>query len=187
MTLPNMNLSQVRSESIGPDAYIMEIKRVEIDTEHNCLICEMDICEGEFAGYYEKLSERWNFWGMKLYLNGVLDPENMEKKDRWRINKTIDALVESNPDFDWDYDGENDEQKMVGKRLGVVTRLKEYWGGDGKERSKLVPYSTISVNDVRLGNYTIPEPIRREKMEFSGEVVDTTGGFGPVKDDEIPF
>lgn len=180
MTLPNMNLSQVRSESIGPDAYIMEIKRVEIDTKYNRLVCEADICEGDKAGYYERLNDRAGFWGMKILLY-------MDEKYLWKFRKMIDALVESNPDFDWDYDGENDEQKMVGKRIGVVTRLKEYMGNDGQKKSKIVPYSTISINDVLTKNYTIPEPSRLDDSEFSGEVVDTTGGFGPVKDDEIPF
>ena len=180
MTLPNMNLSQVRSESIGPGAYIMEIKRVEIDTKYNRLVCEADICEGNLAGYYERLNERAKFWGMKISLY-------MDEKSLWKFRKTIDVLAESNPDFDWDYDGENDEQKLVGKRLGVVTRLKEYMGNDGQKKSKIVPYSTISINDVLTKNYTIPEPLRLDDSEFSGEVVDTTVGFGPVKDDEIPF
>lgn len=180
MTLPNMNLSEARSESISPGAYVVQIKSVEIDNKYNRLVLEVDICEGDKAGYYTRLNERAGFWGLKISLY-------LDEKSRWKFAKTIDALVESNLNFEWDYDGENDEQKMVGQRIGIVARLKEYMGNDGQKKSKIVPYSTISVNDVHSGNYTIPEPIRLDATEFSGDVVDTTSGFGPVTDDDMPF
>lgn len=178
--IPNLNLSEARSESISPGAYIMKVKDVEVDTKYNRLVLLADICEGEKAGYYERLNERAGFWGMRISLY-------MDEKSRWKFAKSIDAFMESNNDFNWNYDGENDERKLVNKVVGVVTRLKEYYGNDGQKKSKIVPYSLISVNDVRSGNYTIPDPIRLEADAFSGEVVDTTAGFEDIKTDDVPF
>lgn len=179
--LPNMNLSEARSESIKPGGYIMRILDVEIDEKYNRLKLKCDIAEGQSAGYYQRLDDRAGFWGM--YASMPLD-----ENKRWKFKRDIDAIRESNPGFEWDDDGENDEKKLVGNLIGVVTRLKEYIGNDGADKSKIVPYMIVSVSDIKTNNYKVPEPILRNKdAAFSGEVVDTTGGFEELRTDDIPF
>ena len=179
--LPNMNLSQARTETIDADGYVMQIKNVGIDTKYNRLQLFLDISEGDKKGYYEKLNEKAGFWGMTLNLY-------LDDKNAWKFARAIDAIRESNDGFEWDDDGENDEHKLIGQYIGVVTRKREYLGNDGLVKRKLQPYSTLPVNDIREGNYTVPEPLPLQgNTPPSGEVVDTTVGFGPVSDDEMPF
>ena len=178
--IPNMNLSEARSEQIKPGGYIMRILDVEIDNQYNRLKLKCDIAVGPNEGYYKRLEERAGFWGMYVSMY-------MDDKSKWKFAKTIAAIEESNSDFEWDYDGENDERKLVGKLIGVVTRLKEYYGNDGAEKSKIVPYTVVSVTDIKTDNYKVPDPIRRDPAPISVEVVDTTSGFGPVSDDDMPF
>lgn len=179
--IPNMNLSEAKAETIKADGYVMKILAVEIDKQYNRLKLKCDIAEGDKAGYYQRLEDRANFWGM--YVSMYMDEDK-----KWRFARTIDAICESNDDFTWNYDGENDEQTMVGKLIGVVTRHKFYYGNDGQLKSKLVAYSTTTVDDIRTKNYTIPEPKQvEEKAAFTGNVVDTTAGFEEMKTDDIPL
>lgn len=179
--LPNMNLSEARSESIKPGGYIMRILAVEIDEKYNRLKLKCDIASGPMEGYYKRLEDRAGFWGMYVSMY-------MDEKSRWKFARTIDAIKESNPDFEWDYDGQNDEQKLVNNLIGVVTRIKYYTGNDGQEKSKIVPYATVSVTDIKTDNFKVPDPITQYDDAPVGGVVDTTsGGFEDLRTDDMPF
>lgn len=180
--LPNMNLSDARSESIDAGGYVMRVMAAIVDNKYNRLQLQLDIAEGEKEGYYKKLYDKAGFWGMTLNL--YLDPEST-----WKFARCIDAVKASNEGFTWNDDGENDEMTLVGKYLGVVTRKKEYLGNDGIVKRKLVPYSTMSVQDIRDGNFTVPDllPLQGQSQTAVTGVVDTTMNFGPLKDEDVPF
>lgn len=182
--IPNMNLSEARTESIKADGYVMKILAVEIDNQYNRLKLKCDIAEGDSAGYYQRLEDRANFWGM--YVSMYMDEDS-----RRRFAQIINNIEKSNDGFTWNYDGENDEQTLVGQLLGVVTRQKYYYGNDGQKKSKLVPYFTLPVDDIRTKNFKIPEPdmskVEQDEAAFTGNVVDTTAGFEEIKTDDIPF
>ena len=178
--IPNMNLSEVRTESIEAGGYVMRTLRAEIDPKFNRLQLHLDIAEGEHAGYYQRLYEKTGESWWAMILNLYLD------KDQWKFARAIDAVKASNDDFTWDDDAENDEQKLVGKYIGIVTRKIEYVGNDGLTKKKLRPYSTHSVQDIREGRYTVPDMLPLIGAPASG-IVDTTAGFGPVRDEDMPF
>ena len=182
--IPNMNLSEARTESIKADGYVMKILAVEIDNQYNRLKLKCDIAEGDSAGYYQRLEDRANFWGMYVSMY-------MDEGSRRKFALTIDNICKSNDGFTWNYDGENDEQTLVGQLVGVVTRQKFYYGNDGQKKSKLVPYFTLPVEDIRTKNFKVPEPdtsnVEQDEATFTGNVVDTTAGFEEMKTDDIPF
>ena len=179
-----MNLSEARTESIKADGYVMKILAVEIDNQYNRLKLKCDIAEGDSAGYYQRLEDRANFWGMYVSMY-------MDEGSRRKFALTIDNICKSNDGFTWNYDGENDEQTLVGQLVGVVTRQKFYYGNDGQKKSKLVPYFTLPVEDIRTKNFKVPEPdtsnVEQDEATFTGNVVDTTAGFEEMKTDDIPF
>lgn len=185
--IPNMNLSEVKTESIKADGYVMRILAAEIDSKYNALKLKCDIAEGPNKDYYKHLEDRFGFWGFNVWMG--LDQTDEKKRSKFKTN--IDNIIESNDDFTWNYDGENDEQTLVGNIIGVVTRQKFYYGNDGQKKSKLVPYFTLPVDEVRNGNFKIPEPytskIEQDEATFAGGVVDTTAGFEEMKTDDIPF
>lgn len=183
MTIPNMNLSEARNETIEADGYVMRVMAAIVDPKYNRLQLELDITEGDKKGYYSRLYDKAGFWGMVLNL--YMDPQSA-----WKFARFIDAIRASNEGFTWNDDGENDEMTLVGKYLGVVTRKKEYIGNDGVIKRKLVPYATVSVQDIRDKNFTVPEmlPLQNTTSANVVGVVDTTTpSFGPIKDEDIPF
>lgn len=183
MTIPNLNLSEARNETIDAGGYVMRVMAAIVDPKYNRLQLELDITEGDKQGYYSRLYDKAGFWGMVLNL--YMDPQSA-----WKFARFIDAVRSSNEGFTWNDDGENDEMTLVGKYLGVVTRKKEYIGNDGVVKRKLVPYATISVQDIRDNNFTVPEmlPLQNTTSTNVVGVVDTTTpSFGPLKDEDVPF
>ena len=72
----------------------------------------------------------------------------------------------------------------------MVVGEKEYIGNDGLKKVKLDTYNAafVSADDIRSGNYEVPELIPLEEYpQPNAEVIDTTAGFGPVSDDDMPF
>lgn len=182
MTIPNMKLSEARTETIDAGGYVMRVVDAIVDPKYNRLQLQLDIVEGDKTGYYKKLYDKAGFWGMILNLY-------LDRESAWKFARAIDAFKASNEDFEWNDDGENDEKKLVGKYIGVVTRKKEYLGNDGIVKRKLVPYSTVSVQDIRDKNYTVPEMLPLQQTPTAGPtgVVDSSANFGPIKDEDIPF
>lgn len=183
--LPNMNLSGAKRESLSPGGYVVEVLGVEVDKTYNRLQLKVDICEGPHKGYYARLDEQYGFWGLMINLY-------MDEKSLWRFANTIDDFRKSNENFTWNDDGENDEQTLVGKKVGVVTRMRHYMGNNGKEKTSMQVYKTLPLQDVQVGNFKIPEDVYADELKNAapapGGVVDTTGtGFGPVSDEDVPF
>lgn len=184
MTIPNLNLSSARTGTLDADGYVMKVMSAIVDPKYNRLQLQLDIVEGDNVGYYQKLYDKAGFWGM--ILNLYLDPQSA-----WKFANAIDAFRASNEDFTWNDDGENDEQTLVGKYIGVITRKVEYMGNDGLVKRKLRPYSTVSVQDIRDKNYTIPEMLPLQGGSNTAPVtgvVDTSSDFfGPISDEDTPF
>lgn len=191
-TIPNLNLTETRNESgqssLAPGAYVCRVVRSRYDAEYNRLLLDLDIDEGPHKGYYADLENRYNFWGLtwKLYLN----PE-----DKWKVLNAVDIFRACNADFEYNDDGENDDQAMVGKQIGIITRQREYVGNDGITKKALAVYKPINIEDVRAGNFTIPDPVKAKGASAppaTGQVVDTTvedpvEGFKDTTDDDCPF
>lgn len=187
MTVPNMNLSQNKSEHLEVTGYVMRVVSARVEQNYGGrLVLELDIAEGPNEGYYQRLSDRAGFWGMTLNLY-------FDEKQAWKFSRAIEAFRKSNDSLIWEDDAENDEQNLVGKLIGIVPRLKEYIGNDGQKKTKLMPYTTVPVSDIRTGQFTVPEPVKADEPTYaqaSANVVDRTGeapsGF-TAADDGIPF
>lgn len=177
--IPKMEFTQ--REEIYPGGYVVRVVAARVESEYGGrLVLDLDIDEGPKAGYYQRLADRAGFWGLSLSLY-------FEESRRWRLERAIDAVKESNQGFVWNDNAENDEQDLIGKQLGIVTRLREYWGNDGKKKTKLGVYSTVPVSVIRSGAFTVPEPLLVDDIQqASAGVVDTTAGF-EVGYDEPPF
>lgn len=186
--IPNMNLSEAKREDIQPGGYIVEVISTYIDTKYNRLQLQVDIVEGPKAGYFTRLQERANFWGLTANLS-------LDEKDAWKFKNAVDAMRDSDPSFVWEDDSENDEAEMVGVKVGAITQRRHYMGNDGNKKSKLLVYRLVPVDVIKSGEYEIPDDIYADELQKpkpTGHVVDTTGpdpveGFGEVKDDDMPF
>ena len=207
--IPNMNLSEARGNSIEPGAYKIRILGAENDdkgTKYKRVLLKVDIADGERQGYYRQLEEKYNFWGLtaSLYYE-----KNGEPVEAWKFANAIDAIRASNADFEWDDDAENDERNLVGMYVGAVLQRKHYIGNDGAEKTKMLVYRLISLDDLKAGNYKVPDDrydngLSPKTNAVPGKVVDTTAtvkdttktepepdgmpeGFKEIKDEDIPF
>jgi len=185
--IPNMKLSEAKERSIEPGGYVLRILDTEIDMKYNRLRLKVDIVEGPNQGYYTNLDERFNFWG--LYANLSLD-----QADAWKFANAVGALRESNADFKWEDDAENDERKMLNMYVGAVLQRAHYRGNDGTEKTKLQVHHLVPVGDIRGGNYRTPDDSYKDGLGPVSQpagVVDTTAnqmpqGFVEAADD-TPF
>lgn len=189
MTIPNMKLSEARREEIEPGGYIVEVISTYIDTKYNRLQLQIDIADGPNAGYYMRLQERANFWGLTANLS-------LDEKDAWKFKNAVDAMRDSDPSFIWEDDADNEESEMVGVKVGAITQRRHYMGNDGKKKSKLLVYRLVPVDVIKTGEYEVPDDIYADDfpkaMPATGQVVDTTAAdpvkaFGELKDDDMPF
>lgn len=183
--IPNMNLSDARRETVEPGGYVCRVIETNVDLQKNRLQLTLDITEGPHAGYYTRLHDRFGFWG----LTGNMP---MDEDKRWKFAATIQAFRDSNVDFKWDDDGENDSDALRGQYIGVVARRKHHMGMDGKEKATLHVYMMAPVGDIRAGNYKVPDDIWDEKLQASQQpaaVTDMSRGQSledPAVDDIPP-
>lgn len=185
--IPNMNLSEAKGGSIEPGGYVLRILGTEIDMKYERLRLQVDIVEGPSQGHYTDLHERFGFWGLWSNLS-------LKKGDEWKFANAVDALRESNADFQWDDDGENDEHKMMNMCTGAILQRVHYRGNDGTEKTKLQVHHLVPVEDIRSGNFKIPDDSWKDGLgpvSHPAGVVDTTSQQMPQgfveSADETPF
>jgi len=184
-----VNMSNIESAGTFPrpkaGAYVIKIVSATNNKPNERLDIEFDFAEGELEDYYKDMQDRFKFWGGKF-------TKSYKARALPFFRSFIEAVVRSNPDVDGLVIGnyeDVDETKLPGLKVGMVVGEKEYIGNDGKKKIRLDTYNAkyIPIEDIRAGNYTVPEFIPLEETPSeSAEVVDTTA-FGPVSDDDMPF
>ena len=172
----------------GAGGYIVKIERVNNDESKERLDLYFEIAEGEFAGFIKETNEKFGFWsakGMKSYKANALP----------FFKAFIEAVVKSNPDVNGLVIGnyeDIDETKLVGLSVGAAVGEREYDGNDGQRKKVLDWYNAnfVTVDDIRSGNYTVPE-LRVSDAKTSSKVdagaVKVTDGFDALKEQDVPF
>lgn len=189
----NLNLKNVNASNYskpGPGGYVIQITKAKNNSKLNRVEFEFDFAEGQFAGYYKEIKDKFNFWG------GCFTKSYTERALPF-FKKFVDTLVECNPDIegivigDWE---DIDEEKMVGARIGMIVGEKVYIGNDGKIKTKLDTYNAqfVTIETIYNEDYIVPEKVDETagatEAKSVGNVTDTTiPGFEAIKDDEIPF
>lgn len=169
-----------------PGGYVMKIVKVNNIEQKEMLELSLDFTDGELKDYYAQLNDKFKFWGART-------SKSYKEKALPFFRAFIEAVQKSNEDTDGlvigDYEAV-DETRLVDKLVGVVVGEREYTGNDGLQKTGLDWYNAkyIPVDDIRTGNYTVPE-IRKQtdNQQGTAEVVVATADFGPVNDDDIPF
>ena len=193
----NLNLKNVNASNYSkpsPGGYVIQITKAKNNSKLNRVEFEFDFAEGQFAGYYKEVKDKFNFWGGRFY-------KFYTERALPFFKKFVDTLVECNPDIegiivgDWE---DIDEEKMVGARIGMIVGEKVYIGKDGKIKTDLDTYNAqfVTIETIYNEDYAIPEKVDETggatKAKGVGNVTDTTiPGFEAtleaIKDDEIPF
>lgn len=182
------NVDAAGGNRLPAGGYVIQIQRATVRPQKQDIEIEYDIIEGEFAGYYRDLFQRRKFWGGKFY-------KSFKENALPFLKAFIQTIEESNADTSGlvvgDYE-DVDETKLPGKVLGIVFGLEEYIGNDGKVKTRPDYFGAafLTPERIRDGEFEIPDfkPLANNPAQQpAGGVVDTTAGFGPVRDDDMPF
>lgn len=147
-------------EQLPKGGYVLIIKGVELCEnsvgQYVKIMC--DVAEGDYKGFYmneycgqQKEDRKWHC----NYLLNVPKDDGSEK-DGWtkrRFKTVTEALEESNPGYHFDWD----ERKFKGKLIGGLFNEREYETNDGKVRRATNLARLCTVEQIRGGNYRIPD------------------------------
>lgn len=132
-------------EQLPAGVYCCKICQVKDEPEKEYLYVEYDIAEGDYTGYYERLSDRAGFWGGKIFLSYKDKAESIFKR-------AIKAINVSNPNFLFNpySDGKNaDEKTLIGKIFWVVLHEEEYEKNDGSTGTRITASATAFLNEAQ--------------------------------------
>lgn len=159
-----------------PNGYVAVIKNARDVKDREYLELLIDIAEGEYAGFYQDYYEANQKWLLRSYCS--------YKETALKAFKGFTTSVDnSNAGFDWE--SHWDENKLKGKKVGIILREEEYLRDDGSVGNSLKIYGFRSADTIRKGNFKIPP-----KKELSVDEKRTTGvnkTFSKVNLDDIQF
>ena len=170
-----------------PGGYVMRINSVKNITDKEQLEVCLDFV-GDFADYCTSIKDRFGFWPARC-------TKSYKDKALPFFRAFIEAVQASNDNTDGlvigDYE-DVDETKLVDKVVGVVVGEREYDGNDGTRKKALDWYnaSFVTLDDIRGGNYEVPElriTGNKATVTESADVVDMTAIYGPITEDDVPF
>lgn len=161
--------------------YIGIVKIVEDDSGKEYLKIGYDIAEGEYKDYYTKLYNSQNFWGGTFY-------RSYKESASAFFKGFITAIERSNPAYKWNWN----EQTLKGKLIGLVLGLEEYIPtmGEhaGKVKERLYVAQVRTVDEIRTGNYKIPE--KKVLVKINSNTVTTSTKNVPefdINEDDLQF
>ena len=171
-------------ERVTPGGYVCVITNVEDVPEKEYLRIEYDIADGKLKDYYRSLYNNRGFWGastIKSYKDSALP----------FFKGFITAVENSNNGYHWD----NDESKLVGKKVGFVLGEEEYEGRDGDVKTRLYVASIHSVQKIMQKEFKVPalKKFKGNSGSYRSQSAQIPAGdasdFAPreVADDECPF
>lgn len=161
-----------------PGGYICQIKDAEVIVEEGkfgnfagvmCqhLIIYIDIVSGESAEYYSyinagKINKKDYKGKLNFYFPIAWD---IDSKRKLKL-KVIDPIEKSNPNFTWDFN----EEKLKGLYVGVLFYDREWeWKEEGLSGVTVTPYSLVSIDDIKNGNYKIKKDTKTKNNNSYSE------------------
>ena len=133
-------------EKVEAGGYICGIYAVEDVPEKEYLKISYDIVEGDKKGFYSKLKKEKE-WALPSFIASYKESALPFFKG------TITQVEKSNKGFKFD----NDETKLVGKKIGLVLFEKERINNNGKKVVDMRVDKAHSIDAIKSGDFEIPE------------------------------
>lgn len=181
----NVDLSNVNAavdgerRGLAAGGYVCGITRVENVAASQYLKIEFDIAEGENKNYYRELQKNYGFWGGSFV-------RSYKEKALPFFKGFITCVEKSNNGYRWNYD----ENGLCRKLVGLVLGEEEYWSEmHGEVRTRLTVSAVRSIDDIRQGNFTVPEIKRLAGTPAAGAAQGMSFQSAPLVNDEddLPF
>ena len=144
--------------------YICKIQAARLGSFQDgtkCLEVELDIDEGEFAGYFRRETNKFNKnrpYGEWTSNGKIRLPLQENDKVHWKLKRFLVSVKASNENFAVEPDKGFDERTLAGKICGGVIGLKEKVNEKRNNAVFTNAYISyvISVDDVARGDFKIP-------------------------------
>ena len=165
--------------------YVCKILSVEENESKNgnpYLIFALDICEGEYMGFFAEDYQAQNGDKKWHFNHRLMIPTDKSKPYTVQLFKTFNSYCEeSNPG--WHFDWTQDEKQYRGKVIGVLVNEREYETRTGSRGMTTNIARIVRANTVRNGSYTIPNDVLlKTPPKDAGFYVPDS-----VDDDDLPF
>lgn len=178
---------------IEAGGYIIKITKVSNDTAKQRMEFEFDIDEGPFKGYYAERKERLGWWPAKFYKYYSVKAQSFFKAFVETIescNGGAPGLVVEVTDENGEPQEDVDESKFVGCRIGMIFGMEEKYSeknGRVYDREDFFNAKFVPIGVIESGEYAVPEKKTLPAAQGCFDVVDTTEGFEPLKDNDVQF
>lgn len=134
--------------------YVCRITKAEDVPEKEYLKIEYDIESGEFKDWWSDTAERAGFWGGHFI-------RSYKESAAGFFKGFTNAVEASNHGYAWNWD----ERSLVGKYIGIVLGEEEYRKNSGDIGTRLNVTRNMSVEDIKSGNFKIPELKKLQEKE----------------------
>lgn len=168
-----------------PDAggYVCKIVDAILEPEKKYILLNLDIAEGKYAGYYQRLEDRAGFWGLRYYAS-------YKETVLSKFLKLCTSFEVCNPGFAFDpfRKGGADVDTLKGKNLGVTFGYEEYEKRDGSVGTRPYIGTFTEIKKIKSGKFKVPElrklnkPVQATGSEDFMKIPEGTGDM-----DSIPF
>ena len=175
---------------LPPGGYVCTVVNAEITYSKNgnpMLVLYLDIIEGEFKSYFAdatkrlkslKPDKRWD--GDGIYRQNFY---NNDGKVSPFFKYLLTILMKDNPNAK--VNAENFEPDcFFNATIGFVF-AEEVWNFEGRSGVRVRPKTPESVEDIRSGNFKVPE-LKQQNTQLATNGNATVGGSMPGNDDEDP-
>ena len=167
----------------APGGYVCQIVKVEdipLDPKTdkgNYLRIHYDITEGDFAGYYAGLRERFpESSTIGSYIRSY------KEKALGMFKRFCSVVSNSNGNYVFDAKTNSDEQTLVGKKVGLVLGEEEYYSNAGELKTRLYVVREYTVDDIHGGKFKTPD-LKKLNQDNDGFV----STIAPGTNEEVPF
>lgn len=175
-------------EALPAGGYVCEIIGVDetmSKTGRKMIKIALDIAEGDEKGRFME-SYKADTREFKKWPNGAVMYQLTEDQDgntHGRFKQFTDCVIDSNSGFEIKW-GKEFGACFKGRLIGVIFGREQYESQqDGKLKWSTKPQFFKTVDDIRKGNFKVPEDKPLEKTASASPV----SGFSPIRDDDIPF
>lgn len=174
-------------------AYPIKIQKIRYEEGANGksdrIVLKFDIIEGEFKDFFKQnyeaqTSEDKKWKGTFQIWCPIDDGSENDGRTKSRFVTIMEDIEASNSGFKWDWDENKLEGKLVGGVFGEINTII-----DGKPITYVAMRQTVSIDNLKNGNFKIPTPYNKSGASGSAPA-STSSGFVNVPDgakEEIPF
>ena len=177
------NVKVGESKMLPAGGYICKIVDAFLEPEKMYVLLHLDIAEGKYAGYYQKLEDRAGFWGLRYYASYKEPVLN-------KFIKMCATFETCNPGFSFDpmRGGGADIDTLKGKNLGVTFGYEEYEKKDGTIGTRPYVGTFTEIKKIKGGKFKVPELRKLNKpLQITGEEDFVKVPEGAEDMDSIPF